>query len=138
MDKRESRIIALKILYSFDILRDFSLNNLDALIKLIGGKKKESKYAINLISGIAENKERLDKLISRFSKNWKISRMSTIDRNVLRLGIYEHLYCEHVPFKVVIDEAIEIAKEYGDSNSGSFINGILDSLISEKRESEKK
>ncbi len=70
----------------------------------------------------------IDSIIERFSSNWKISRMSCVDRNIMRLAVYELLYCEDIPPKVSINEAIDIGKKYGTEESGAFINGILDSI----------
>ena len=70
----------------------------------------------------------IDALIERFSKNWKIRRMSCVDRNVMRIAVYELLYCQDIPPKVSINEAVDIGKKFGTEESGAFINGILDSI----------
>ncbi len=83
---------------------------------------------IELVSGVRRNRQALDKIIEDFSSNWKISRMSCVDRNILRIAVYELLVMEDIPVKVSINEAIDIGKKYGTQDSGAFINGILDGI----------
>ncbi len=85
-------------------------------------------FALGIVDGVKENKEKIDGLIESQSKKWKLYRMSRIDRNILRMAIYEMMSCPEIPPKVSIDEAIEIGKKYGTSESGAFINGILDKI----------
>lgn len=85
-------------------------------------------FAMLLSSGTCQHIEAIDKLIEKFSENWKISRISKIDRNILRLAIYEMIYLRTIPPPVTINEAIEIAKKFGAEDSGSFINGMLDKI----------
>ena len=76
----------------------------------------------------ALDESEIDTLIERFSKNWKIHRMSCVDRNVMRIAVYELLYCEDIPPKVSINEAVDVGKKFGTEESGAFINGIMDSI----------
>ena len=85
-------------------------------------------FATVLISGTTEKQDRLDKVISQYADNWEISRMATVDRNILRLAVYELLYVEEIPPKVSINEAVDLAKKFGDVESGRFVNGILDQI----------
>ncbi|MEA3333970.1 MAG: transcription antitermination factor NusB [Pseudomonadota bacterium] len=88
----------------------------------------ESRFTEQLINGVLDNLEEIDHQIEKRSHNWKLNRMSSIDRNILRIAIFELLSCDEIPPKVSINEAIEIAKTYGDKNSPAFINGILDQI----------
>ncbi|MBN2706236.1 MAG: transcription antitermination factor NusB [Deltaproteobacteria bacterium] len=88
----------------------------------------ETGFTEQLVNGVMEKLSQLDAEIEKHSLHWKISRMSSIDRNILRLAIYELLFLDEIPPKVSINEAIEIAKVYGDKNSPAFINGILDQI----------
>ncbi len=81
-----------------------------------------------LVSGVIEKKDEIDVLLKDFSSNWKLGRMSGVDRNVMRIAIYEMLYCKDIPLKVSINEAIDIGKKFGSRDSGGFINGILDTI----------
>ena len=78
--------------------------------------------------GVTENIKKIDKVITECTKNWQLGRMAVIDRNILRFGAYELLFLADVPPKVSINEAIDIAKRYGDKDSGKFVNGILDNI----------
>ena len=86
-------------------------------------------YARRLVSGTLEHGETIDQLIRRHAENWRLERMPTIDRNILRLAIYEMLHEESVPKVVIVDEAIELAKKFGSENSGRFVNGLLDGVL---------
>lgn len=93
-------------------------------------------YASILISGTMSKRKEIDALISSHSSNWKIDRMAVTDRNILRLGTFELLEERSVPSSVVINEAIEIAKKYGTTDSATFINGVLDSIHHEIEDKE--
>ncbi len=85
-------------------------------------------FAERLVEGVFHGREEIDNRITSASENWRLERMSVVDRNVLRLAVYEMLYCEDIPPKVSINEAIDLGKTFGSEESGSFINGILDHL----------
>jgi transcription antitermination protein NusB len=85
-------------------------------------------YLAKLVAGVAGHLEELDAFIVRYSEHWRLSRMTIVDRNLLRLAIYELLYQPGIPPKVVINEAVEMAKRYGSEASGGFVNGILDQV----------
>jgi N utilization substance protein B len=84
-----------------------------------------------LVNGVLGTKGQIDALVERFSQNWKIDRMSSVDRNVMRIAVYELLYCDDIPPKVSINEAVDIGKKFGTQESGAFINGIMDSIRGE-------
>ena len=90
-------------------------------------------YARRLVEGTVENRSTIDGLIRRHAENWRLERMPTIDRNILRLAIYEMLHEANVPEVVILDEAIELAKKFGSENSGRFINGLLDGVLQSRR-----
>lgn len=85
-------------------------------------------YLKELVAGVGSHLEELDALIVRYSEHWRLERMTVVDRNLLRLAIYELLYQPEIPPKVVINEAVEMAKRYGSEASGAFVNGILDQV----------
>jgi N utilization substance protein B len=85
-------------------------------------------YLLELVLGVASHLEELDALIARYSEHWRLERMTVVDRNLLRLAIYELLHQPRIPPKVVINEAVEMAKRYGSEASGGFVNGILDQV----------
>jgi N utilization substance protein B len=89
-------------------------------------------FTISLVQAVTGNIQEIDQVIERSAKNWKLSRMAVVDRNILRLGVAQLMYLsEEVPPKVAIDESIELGKKFGDGQSGKFINGILDNVYKE-------
>ena len=134
MNRSAIREQAFKLIYSLDIQRN---ENLEEQIELyIENKmiteKRAKEYIRESVKGVEENKEAILKLIEKNLKSdWKIDRISKIDIAILKLAIYELEYTE-IPFKVVINEAVEIAKKYGEDTSKNFINGILASIVKEK------
>jgi transcription antitermination factor NusB len=86
-------------------------------------------YAQELVRGAVEHQERIDELIRSQADNWRLERMPAVDRNILRLAIYEMLFEKDTPKLVVLDEAIELAKKFGSEQSGRFVNGLLDGLL---------
>jgi len=81
-----------------------------------------------LVEGVINHLDEIDTLIHSSSKNWKISRMPVVDRNIMRIAVYELLYCPDIPAKVSINEAVDIGKKYGTRDSGAFVNGVLDRI----------
>ena len=89
---------------------------------------KTPAYLLQLVEGVAAHLEELDAMIALYSEHWRLERMAAVDRNLLRLAAYELLYQTQIPPKVVINEAVELAKLYGTEVSGAFVNGILDRI----------
>ncbi len=92
-------------------------------------------YYDELTAGVRSRGAKLDALIEKYSEHWTLKRMTVVDRNILRIAAFELCHLPEVPFKVVIDEAVELAKRYGSDDSGAFINGVLDKLAGEARPS---
>ena len=90
--------------------------------------QKAQPFFIKLVTGVLEAKPQIDTLIERFSKNWRVRRMSCVDRNIMRVAVFEMLFCHDIPPKVSINEAIDVGKKFGTEESGAFINGIIDSI----------
>jgi len=84
-----------------------------------------------LVLGVQEHRKEIDQLIKKYSEHWRLDRMTLIDRNILRMATFELLYCEEIPPKVTLNEAIDLGKRFGSEDSGSFINGILDRIQNE-------
>lgn len=130
MRKRtKAREAALKILYALDITKEDPQKCIDIFWESNDGEEASIKaFANALVSGVFKNKELIDKVISGYTTNWQLKRMAVIDRNILRFATYELLFMEDIPPKVAINEAIDIAKKYGDKDSGKFVNGVLDKI----------
>jgi len=126
MGRRESRETALQILFQLEFNDVLEERSLDHFWK--NRKRQNSEYVQELIKGVISNQDEIDSLIQSYSKNWRLSRMLYIDRNILRLAVYEMLFEEGMPVAVAINEAVELAKKFGSNESAKFINGLLDAL----------
>jgi transcription antitermination factor NusB len=124
--RRAGRELALKALYQMDIVSDRSLDNLRALFESMPADPRAREFAVRLVKGVSGELQHLDELLAQVITNWSIGRLSRIDHNILRLAAYELLYLDDIPARATMDEAIELAKRYGDRNSGPFVNGVLD------------
>ena len=129
--RRSSRELALKFLYQFEL----NGGDLDEQIKLFLERNSSQEDVANfmkeLVVSLIDKMEEIDEIIQKFSDNWILDRMTVIDRNILRMGACELLFNFSTPPKVVINEAIDIAKKYGNEDSPEFINGILDKVYNE-------
>lgn len=130
-NRRQERELALQVLYAYEITGDADLETCLAQIgTMTGAGSDEHQYARGLVEGALLNRERIDELLKTHASNWDVKRMAATDRNVLRMAVAE-LMGGRIPYKVVIDEAVEIAKTFGIDDSGKFVNGILDSIRKE-------
>jgi N utilization substance protein B len=131
--RRKARECALQLLYQIDL----GSCDLDDTKKCFWNAKdvdeSTRQFAVDLFEGVRRNLDEIDELLSLFSANWKISRMASIDKNILRVAIFELMHCSDIPVKVTINEAVEIAKSYGTKESGAFVNGILDNVAKKVR-----
>jgi transcription antitermination factor NusB len=129
MRKRtRARELSLQILYQLDLRGDEVLDDLDDLLADSGKGEEVQEFARDLILGTAEERDELDSRIAAVAAHWDISRMAAIDRNILRMSVFEMTRRPDVPAKVTINEAIELGKKYSTQQSGAFINGILDRI----------
>ncbi len=145
MRKRtRSREFALQLLYRLDINRtdieevfdDFWKDRTDLALsdkekEAIESDKKDPEvraYAERLVRGAFQKLEEIDRIIERYAENWEMKRMAFVDRNILRLSTYEICHLEEIPPKVALNEAVELAKRYGEPDSSKFVNGILDKI----------
>ena len=120
---------ALKILYQTDITRRTLAESVEDYWAQEPSKDQEiMAYAKLMSEGVRKNLKEIDEKISEYATNWQLSRMAVIDRNILRMGLFELKYTTDIPPKVAINEAVELAKKYGDLESSKFVNGILDKI----------
>jgi N utilization substance protein B len=136
-NRRRSRELAMQVLFQIEMNGDDSEEAVELFCKHFEVSKNAKPFFLRLVNGVKVCQDELDRLIERFSDNWKISRMSGVDRNLMRVAVYELLYCEDIPPKVSINEAIDIGRRFGTEQSPAFINGILDSIrifLEEKKE----
>jgi len=127
--RRKARELALQALYQMDFYGDKDHPSL----KIFWSEQKVSEatkgFAEKLVEGVMRRQKEIDNLLEKHSEHWKVNRMSRIDRNILRIAVLEFLEMDDIPCKVTIDEAIEMGKRFGTSESGAFINGILDQVL---------
>jgi len=130
--RRRAREIVLQLLYEDDINPGRSAERTQAFLRSrMQGRKGLIEFAAVLLRGTLENRDAIDVRISKLAANWSLSRMAVTDRNVLRLGGYEILYGD-TPARVAVNEAVVLAKRYGNKDSPRFVNGILDKLMNAK------
>lgn len=127
--RRKARELALQMLYQHDL----SGNSPEAIVStfedLQKSKTNTREFATKIFKGTLEHLEKIDEMIVAQADNWRLSRMAVVDRNIIRMSIYEFLHEHDTPKLVIIDEAIEIAKKFGTQKSSQFINGILDGIL---------
>ena len=126
--RRKARERAMQALFYMDMQQNVSMEAFDVYCGHFSPSTKAQPFFFELVKGIINIGSKIDAIIEQFSSNWKISRMSGVDRNVLRIAVYELLYCNDIPPKVSINEAIDVGKKFGAEESGAFINGILDGI----------
>ena len=136
MRKRtRAREFALQVLYQIDLTHD---NYADALNSFWQAHDEDEvvteikDFTEELVSGAVVNLSDIDDMISKYATNWQLERMAVIDRNILRMGCFELLFCDDIPPKVSINEAVELAKRYSGLEAGKFVNAILDKIKTEK------
>ncbi len=126
--RHKAREHALQGLYMYEVSKS-AIENIIEFEWLDGEiSDDEEKFATELIQGVISEIEKLDSIITDYSKNWKFERISIIDKSILRLAIYEMIYVKDIPAIVTINECIDLGKTFGGENSGQFINGILDAI----------
>lgn len=122
-----AREVALQALYRWDMTRQPYQEILNDVLSRYNDTEIR-EFATQLIEGTIKNLDKIDAIIQKYALNWELNRMAYIDRNILRFATYELIFLPDVPPKVSINEAIELAKKFGDQESGKFVNGILDKI----------
>jgi len=129
--RRRSRESALQVLYQWDLTQQDAQRGLAHFEEHFLFLKEKDAFLERIVQGVLEHCHEIDRLIEQYSENWRLNRISPIDRTILRIAIFELLYCEEIPPKVALNEAVDLGKRFGSENSGSFINGILDRILNE-------
>ena len=126
--RKQARQLVVQMLYQIDLNSDITAEEIRAMIDEHGRSKTVRAFAWELFTGVMEFKQQIDAEIVHVAENWSLKRMAVTDRNILRLGTYELLHTD-TPSAVIIDEAVELAREFGSAQSSQFVNGILDKLV---------
>ena len=127
--RRRARELAVKVLFHMEYNNDDPEKAFDLVCQHFGASRALREFSKDLAKGVVENKQEVDARIRKASKNWRLERMSRVDRTVLRLATYEIVFRNDIPPKVSIDEAVELGKKFGSADSPAFINGILDNIF---------
>lgn len=126
--RHRARELALKVLFHMEYNRCDPDEGFNLICDTFGPSTSSQPFSRELVLGVCQNREKIDDLIVVSSRHWRLERMSRVDRNILRLAVFELLKRKDIPPKVTIDEAVELAKSFGTNDSGSFINGVLDNI----------
>ena len=126
--RRRTRAVILQALYEIDSAGHSADEVISNLLADKGLSEENNAFVREIVSGIIHNKQQLDEHIKRFAPAWPIDQLSAVDRNILRLAIFELLIDNKVPVSVAINEAVELAKKFGSDNSARFVNGVLSSV----------
>ena len=129
--RRQARIVALQALYEIDSVDHPIGIVIEQRIREVDMPEEGQPFVRSLVQGVIKNREQLDVLIGRYAPEWPVDQMSIIDRNVLRIALFEFLIDGGTPPKVAINEAVELAKAFGSDSSPRFVNGVLGTLLSQ-------
>ncbi|HOP73513.1 MAG TPA: transcription antitermination factor NusB [Bacillota bacterium] len=131
MSRTIAREMAFKLLFQTDVGRNPWQQAMARMVEEEPLPEKSREFLEQLVKGTLQHLKEIDQLITQHSREWTLERMANTDRNILRMAIYEIKYIEDVPAGAAINEAVELAKRYGDENSGKFVNGILGQIVRE-------
>ena len=126
--RHQAREKAMQILFQYDIHGKPGLW-LDEFWKPLQVDEDTKAFAEQIVAGVLQRKAEIDAVLAKYATNWKVSRMPIVDRNILRAGLYEFFWMDDVPAKVTLDEAVELAKSFGDDEASKFVNGVLDKVL---------
>lgn len=129
MSRRLSREFCMKLLFEMDANNEFNLDFAIRSINNEGVEKRQEEYVNSIINAVIENIKIIDDTIAKYLKGWKLDRIAKVDLAILRIGFGELMYLDTIDFEVSINEAVEMAKKYSESESASFINGVLDKYV---------
>lgn len=126
--RSRARETAFKVLYQLDVTKDPPETGLKSFLKHHRVPVNSQTFITQLVEGTAQHREEIDTLLSQHATNWSLGRMAMVDRNILRLAVFELVFGEETPPKVTINEAVELAKRFGSNESSKFVNGVLDAI----------
>jgi N utilization substance protein B len=126
--RTRSREIALQVLYQVEMSGGDADEAVDLFWRHFNPSPELQEFSRRIVAGVRAHRNKIDAIIESFSEHWRLDRITIVDRSILRLAIFELLMCPDIPTKVVINEAVELGKRFGSDQSGSFVNGMLDSI----------
>jgi N utilization substance protein B len=126
--RRRAREIALQMLYQMEVNPVDPPEALELLWRNLAASQSTKEFVNRIVEGVYGKREEIDKLIKKHSEHWRLDRMDWVDKSILRMGVFEILFCEDIPARVAMNEAVDLGKKFGAEESGAFINGILDKI----------
>ena len=129
--RRAARELALNVLYQVDVAKIPPQEALETAIENVGLEEAAAEFATTLVNGVLEHQKSIDKKLKELSIGWQLQRQPAVDRNILRMAMYEILYLDNIPASVSINEAVDLAKKFSTEESGRFVNGVLGTLVRE-------
>lgn len=132
LQRRQARSIALQTLFESDAVNHEPKAVLERHIEVDALDQEVARFARTLVGGVLEHRPRLDEMIANAAPNWPVDQMAKVDKNILRLAIFEILFNNDVPTKAAINEAIELAKSFGSDSSSRFVNGVLGAIVTQQ------
>jgi N utilization substance protein B len=135
--RRKSRELAVQILYQLELNKAAAERGLEPFWDNFPHPDDVKEFAGRLVAGVLEHRKEIDRIITQTSKNWAFNRIAPVDLGILRMAVFEICFCEDIPYKVTLNEAIELGKKFGTEKSGAFINGVLDNVLDKHAEKKK-
>jgi N utilization substance protein B len=126
--RRRAREIAVQVLYQMEANPLDPQEALELFWRTASASGQVKEFAARIVEGVQQHRKEIDTLIKKHSEHWRLERIDRVDKNILRMGAFELLFCDDIPRKVALNEAIDIGKKFGTEESGAFINGILDKI----------
>lgn len=126
--RRRAREIALQMLYQMEVNPVDPQEALELFWRNLSASQPVKEFVGRIVAGVHGKREEIDKLIKKHSEHWRLDRMDWVDKSILRMGVFEILFCDDIPVKVAMNEAVDLGKKFGAEESGAFINGILDKI----------
>ena len=129
--RRKAREDAVQMLYQIDLSGEDPQRAIELYTEHLAPGEEQSEFAAELVRGCSEHRDEIDAKLREVSRHWRLERMARVDRNILRLAAFELLWQPQIPRRVTLNEAVELAKRFGDEDSPAFVNGVLDKIASE-------
>jgi N utilization substance protein B len=130
--RRKAREIALQILYQMEV----NPGDPAKALAHVTAAPATKEFVQRIVTGVGEHREAIDRLLAGHSEHWRLDRMDWVDKSILRMGVFELMFCDDIPSKVAMNEAVDLGKKFGAEESGAFINGILDNISRTQRKDE--
>jgi N utilization substance protein B len=127
--RRNARELSLKVLFQIEVGKLPPEEALETSFEQVRPSEEDREYVAEVVRGVMREETELDRIIADLAEGWRLDRLAKVDKNVLRLALYELIHRPEIPVSVVVNDAVEVAKKYSTEDSGRFVNGILGSFL---------